>query len=686
VIHPRFPLLKKQRLPPTPGGDDMRKPLLVLEQLGRRFPAGDQEIPVLKGINLTIHAGEMVAIVGASGSGKSTLMNIIGCLDRPSEGIYRIDGRETGNLDSDALAKLRREYFGFIFQRYHLLPDLSATQNTEIPAIYSGVVKTERRTRAHDLLVRLGLGDRCDYRPGQLSGGQQQRVSIARALMNGGEVILADEPTGALDSKSGQEMMNILRELHGRGHTVILVTHDPLVAKNAERIIEISDGEIVRDEVNQGFDSAQPPGSDNQQDQTRQSVPERLVLSGVEVSQRANWGRFAEAFKMALIAMASHRLRTLLTMLGIIIGITSVVSVVALGQGARQKVISDISSMGTNVIDVYPGSDWGDDKASTIRTLVSSDVDVLTSQVYVDSVTPGTSGNLVLRYRNIKANASISGVGEQYFRVRGLEMAQGAAFQASDVHRKAQVVVIDNNTSKKLFTVGDEPLGKVIFIGSLPCMVIGVTKEKESPFGNNSNLNVWVPYTAAMGRLFGQRYFNSITVRVQEGVSNQVAEQSIVKLLKQRHGIKDFYTNSSDSILKTVKQTTATLTLLISAIAVISLVVGGIGVMNIMLVSVTERTHEIGIRMAVGARQSDIMQQFMIEAVLVCLIGGVIGILLAFGAGEVFSLFVTAIAMKFSLLSIVAAFLCSSLIGVLFGFLPARNAARLDPIEALARE
>ena len=496
--------------------------------------------------------------------------------------------------------------------------------------------------------------------------------------MNGGEVILADEPTGALDSKSGQEMMNILRELHGRGHTIILVTHDLHVANNAERIIEISDGEIIRDEPNPGFNSAYVSTPAQKQ------APERLTFSERNLS--ANWGRFAEAFTMALFAMASHRLRTLLTMLGIIIGITSVVSVVALGQGARQKVISDISSMGTNVIDIYPGSDWGDDKAGTIHTLVSSDADALMSQVYVDSVTPGTSGSQVLRYRNIKANASISGVGEQYFRVRGMEIAQGSLFQSSDVQRQAQVAVIDKNTSKKLFAVGEDPIGKVIFIGKLPCMVIGVTKEKESPFGNNSNLNVWVPYTAAMGRLFGQSYFNSITVRVQEGVSNQVAEQSIIKLIKLRHGIKDFFTNSSDSILKTVKKTTATLTLLISAIAVISLVVGGIGVMNIMLVSVTERTHEIGIRMAVGARQSDIMQQFMIEAVLVCLIGGMIGILLAFGAGEVFSMFVTTISMKFSIASIVAAFSCSSLIGVLFGFLPARNAARLDPIEALARE
>jgi macrolide transport system ATP-binding/permease protein len=379
-------------------------------------------------------------------------------------------------------------------------------------------------------------------------------------------------------------------------------------------------------------------------------------------------------------------LRTLLTMLGIIIGITSVVSVVALGEGARQKVINDISSMGTNVIDVYPGSDWGDEKAGSIRTLAVSDLDALKSQVYVDSVTPGASGNVLLRYRNIKASASVSGVGEHYFRVRGMELAHGSAFRHSDVQRQTQVAVIDRNTCKKLFAAHEDPLGKVIFLGSLPCQVIGVTREKESPFGNNQNLNVWVPYTAAMGRLLGQQYFNSITVRVQDGVSNQVAEQSIIKLLRQNHGSKDFFTSSSDSILKTVKKTTATLTLLISAIAVISLVVGGIGVMNIRLVSVSERTHEIGIRMAVGARQSDIMQQFLIEAVLVCLIGGLVGILLSYGVGMVFPLFVTVIAMKFSIVSIIAAFLCSSLIGVLFGFLPARNAARLDPIEALARE
>jgi macrolide transport system ATP-binding/permease protein len=601
-------------------------------------------------------------------------MNILGCLDRPSEGSYRIDGRETSSLSNDDLARLRRDYFGFIFQRYHLLPHLTATQNTEIPAIYAGVKKHARQERASKLLERLGLAERCEYRPNQLSGGQQQRVSIARALMNGGDVILADEPTGALDSKSGKEMMAVLHELHANGHTIILVTHDQQVAAHAERIIEISDGTIIRDQANP---ERQASGT--------ATLPTKVSAEQSTNFIQANWGRFAEAFTMALIAMLSHRMRTLLTMLGIIIGITSVVSVVALGQGAQQKVIKDISAMGTNVIDINPGKDWGDEDAASIQTLVPSDLEALKAQVYVDSASPATGGSQLLRYGNITANASVNGVGEQYFRVRGYEIANGTAFDARDVKQQAQVAVIDQNTSKKFFAKVDS-IGKIIFVGTLPSRVIGVTKAKDGPFGNSSNLEVWIPYSAAMNRLLGQQYFSSITVRVREGISNQIAEQSIIKLLKQRHGRKDFYTNSSDSIMKTVNKTTTTLALMISAIAVISLVVGGIGVMNIMLVSVTERTHEIGIRMAVGARQEDIMQQFLIESVLVCLLGGMIGIVLSYGVGKVFSLFVTSFSMKFSVLSIVSAFICSTLIGVIFGFLPARNAARLDPIEALARE
>ncbi|MDN7674632.1 macrolide ABC transporter ATP-binding protein/permease MacB [Burkholderia oklahomensis] len=653
----------------------MAEPLLQLTRITRRFPAGDKDVVVLDDVNLSIDAGEIVAIVGASGSGKSTLMNILGCLDHPSSGSYKVSGRETSELESDELARLRREHFGFIFQRYHLLPHLSAAANVEMPAVYAGSAHAERRERALKLLARLGLSDRADHRPSQLSGGQQQRVSIARALMNGGEVILADEPTGALDSKSGQDVIRILRELNALGHTVIIVTHDEHVAAHARRIIEISDGRIVGDRLNPRADDA-----DAEHDANGSPTPHRTRRLSAGV------GRFAEAFRMAWIALVSHRLRTLLTMLGIIIGITSVVSIVAIGEGAKRYMLDEIGSIGTNTINVYPGRDWGDSRADTIQTLVPADAAALAEQIYVDSATPETSRSLLLRYRNVDVNALVSGVGERFFQVRGMKMAQGIAFGTDEVRRQAQVAVIDENTRRKLFGANPNPLGEVILIDNLPCVVIGVTAEKKSAFGDMKNLNVWVPYTTASGRLFGQRHLDSITVRVRDGQPSDAAEKSLTKLMLQRHGRKDFFTYNMDSVVKTVEKTGQSLTLLLSLIAVISLVVGGIGVMNIMLVSVTERTREIGIRMAVGARQADIMQQFLVEAVTVCLMGGAIGIVLSFGMSFLFSLFVDQWKMVFSAGSIVSAFLCSTLIGVVFGFMPARNASRLDPIDALARD
>ncbi|MBN3821288.1 FtsX-like permease family protein, partial [Paraburkholderia sp. Se-20369] len=394
----------------------------------------------------------------------------------------------------------------------------------------------------------------------------------------------------------------------------------------------------------------------------------------------------AEAFRMAWIALVSHRLRTLLTMLGIIIGIMSVVSIVAIGEGAKRYMLEEIGSMGTNTINLYPGADWGDSRADAIQTLVPADVAALAEQPYVDSVTPETSRTQLLRHRNVDVNALVSGVGDRFFQVRGMRMAQGAAFGADEVRRQAQVAVIDQNTRRKLFGANRNAIGAVILIGNLPCVVIGVTADKKSAFGDVKSLNAWVPYTTASGRLFGQQYLDSITVRVRDGQPSQAAEQSVTKLIAQRHGRKDFFTYNMDSVVKTVAKTGQSLTLLLSLIAVISLVVGGIGVMNIMLVSVTERTREIGIRMAVGARQADILQQFLVEAVLVCLLGGAIGIALSFGVSIVFSMVVEQWKMVFSAGAIVSAFLCSTLTGVVFGYMPARNASRLDPIDALARD
>lgn len=646
----------------------MSEPLIQLQGIERRYQSGEQEVTVLHPMDLTIEAGEMIAIVGASGSGKSTLMNLLGCLDRPSAGRYLFRGQDTATLDALSLARLRCHHFGFIFQRYHLLPHLNAAANVEIPAVYAGASRPERQARSQALLARLGLSDRSHHTPGQLSGGQQQRVSIARALANGGEVILADEPTGALDSQSGKEVMAILKELHAQGHTIILVTHDMAVASHADRIITLRDGRVLEDSGKPATATA-----------PLQPAPPAARAGGND------WDRYREAGRMALHAMLAHRMRTFLTMLGIIIGIAAVVSVVALGQGTRAKVIDQINAMGTNTIDIFPGKDWGDEKAASIQTLNKRDLDALLGQPYLEGASPQIASPGQLRYRNKTSSGSIVGVGSDFFRVKGMKLTSGRLFDERDIQNRAAVAVVDGKTIKSL--LGEEdPVGQVVLVGTLPVRIIGVVEE-ETGFGRSSqSVNVWLPYSAVMSRLISQNHFSQLTIRVKDGVQPALAEQAAIELLTQRHGVKDFFTFSSDSIIKSVEKTTATMTLLVSAIAVISLIVGGVGVMNIMLVSVVERTREIGIRIAVGARQSDILQQFLIEAVMVSLLGGMLGVGVSLLIGLLFSLFVESIQMQFSLFSILMAFGCSSLIGILFGYLPARNAARLDPVEALARE
>lgn len=644
--------------------------IIEISNLNKKFGEGNNEVHILKDINLSIKSGDFIAIIGASGSGKSTLMNILGCLDTASNGSYKIDGEEASNMDSDGLAALRRKKFGFIFQRYNLLSTLTAIENVALPAVYSGVPQSEREDRAKKILSDLGLEDKIKNKPHELSGGQQQRVSIGRALMNGGEIILADEPTGALDSHSGGMVMGIIKELHEKGHTIILVTHDKNIANYANRIIEIKDGEIISDTSKSSHYSFVK----------KETIKEKNSFSFFK-------DQLVESFKMALNAISAHKLRSFLTMLGIIIGIASVVSIVALGNGSQQKILSDISSMGTNTIDIYPGEGFGDMRSGKVKTLTANDSQVLNRQSYVDSSTPNSSTSGALTYKNIAVNAQVKGVGYEFFDVKGIEIAKGNKFYQKDIKNNSQVAVIDKNTQNKLFPNGEDPIGKILFINKKPLKIIGVSQEKKSAFGNDDNLNIWSPYTTVMNRISGSKNIDSITVKIKDNVSMQAAEKSIIDLLTVKHGgKKDFFTMNTDSIKQTVESTTNTMTLLISFIAVIALIVGGIGVMNIMLVSVTERTKEIGVRMAIGAREYNILQQFLIEAILICLIGGAAGIALSYGISVLFNNIVTNFAMTFSTMSIIMAVVCSTMIGIIFGFMPARNASKLNPITALSRE
>lgn len=651
-----------------------KTPLICINQLTRDFPTGDGSIRILHGIDLTLYQGEMVAIIGQSGSGKSTLMNILGCLDKATSGSYTIFGKSVDEMDNGELAKLRREHFGFIFQRYHLLGDISALDNVTVPAVYAGADTALRKERATKLLTQLGLGEKIHNRPNQLSGGQQQRVSIARALMNGGDVILADEPTGALDSQSGKEVMNILHDLKNQGHTIIMVTHDPSLAAQAQRVIELKDGHIINDYYtnNNHHHKTTPP--------TTHITNNKNALFGF-------FDRLKEAFKMSIYAMKAHKMRTLLTMLGIIIGIASVVSIVGLGQGSQAKILEDINKLGTNTITVIDGYPFGDPRRRFgYDNLTAEDAQAVATQPYAKSVSPQVDTNVTIRYKDAESTGSINGVGKDYLSVTGETLMMGQGFNQDSIDTLAQDIIIDQNAYKTFFHGQGDPIGQILMVGSVPGQVIGVLSDKDSSFGRTTNTpQLYMPYSTVMHRMLGTSYIDRFVVLIHDDTPSDIAENAISDLITSRHGTDDFDIINTDSIKETVQSTTNIMTMLISSIAIISLIVGGIGVMNIMLVSVTERTSEIGVRMAVGARQSDIMQQFLIEAVLVCVLGGALGILLAFGVGSLINKFGGEnVGVIYSPLAIVVAFVCSTLIGVIFGFLPARNASRLNPVDALA--
>ena len=643
--------------------------MIHLENITKSFANGSEQMLALKGVSLHIEAGEFIAIVGQSGSGKSTLMNIIGCLDTLTSGSYKLGGKDITHFSPDELSELRLKKFGFIFQRYNLISANNALENVALPAIYAGSHKDERTARALELLDMLGLKGKEYQNPNKLSGGQQQRVSIARALMNGGEILLCDEPTGALDSASGEMVLKILKELNAKGHTIIMVTHDKGIASHANRIIEIKDGQIICDEKKDA--------------KLAKLKTPKLTYSNNLSALKAE---LSESLAMSIGAIKAHKLRSFLTMLGIIIGITSVICVVALAKGSQESIIESINKMGTNTIQINPGRGPGDRNSAKVKRFNVDDAKMLEELDFIDYASPIMTTGAELIYANKSSTGLARAGNEKILQISGVELESGRNFTKEDVLNSASVMIIDHNTKKEFFSAlkDDEVIGQNIIFAGHPFSIIGIAKKDEGPFGDTT-LSVYLPYTTVTNRLTGDYNLRQIIVSIKNNINSQLAEQAISDILLARRGARDFHMRNSDTILQTIKATTDTMGLLISGVALISLLVGGIGVMNIMLVSVIERTKEIGVRMAIGAKGKNIMLQFLIEAVLLCALGGAVGVALAFAIGWLINLS-GIVSMIFSLSSVLVAFGISSAIGIIFGYMPAKSASRLNPIDALQRE
>jgi macrolide transport system ATP-binding/permease protein len=650
-------------------------PLIELRKIHRTFTTdGGVEVHALRGVSLKIYSGEFLAIIGQSGSGKSTLMNLLGCLDRPSKGKYLFAGRDIDSFDANGLAWLRREAFGFVFQSYNLLAAATAEQNVEVPAIYAGLGRQERTIRGEALLTSLGLGDRLDHRPSQLSGGQQQRVSIARAMMNGGQIILADEPTGALDSQSSIEVIALLKGLARQGHTVILITHDPEVAIHTDRIIEFKDGEVIADS---GPAEGVVDAGDN-------SKLRELFLSRRHSSPIAG---VAEAARMAMSSLGANIFRTILTLLGIVIGVASVVAMLAIGEGAQRDIVERISAIGTNRLMLQPARIPGQ-RRSMPSTLTFDDADAIVESVSnLLGTIPEIRGSNTVRFGRQDYQTTINATSENMAELRSWQLAKGTFFNREDSENYTAVAVLGATVADVLFPNGRESLGEYILIRNIPFQIIGVLTTKgasSGPGGGDQDDAVFVPLKTGALRLFGETNVNSISVMVDDIGQISETERDLVEFMVARHGSQDFRVFNSAELLETVTASQQTFTMLLGSVAAISLLVGGIGVMNIMLVSVTERTREIGIRMATGARQADIMWQFLSEAIVVSAVGGVIGVAVGMGAGYLVSMI--GISIKFTALPAVLAFSCAAATGLVFGFAPARKASRLDPVVALASD
>ena len=650
------------------------KEIIRLDDIRRDFRVGDETVHALRGVTFTICEGEFVTIMGTSGSGKSTLLNTLGCLDTPSAGEYYLDGTAVRSMDKNQRATLRNRKIGFVFQNYNLLPKTTAIENVELPLMYNpSCSSAERRDRAVAALKAVGLGDRLLHRSNQMSGGQMQRVAIARALVNDPAVILADEATGNLDTRTSFEVLVLFQQLHAAGRTIIFVTHNPEIAQYSSRNITLRDGRVTGDV--------------------------RYSRRGRDAGSAARTGglnmNFTNLFKIAVKALGNNKLRGFLTMLGIIIGVASVITMLAIGQGSKRSIQAEISEMGSNMIMIHPGGDMRGGvrlDADDMESLKLKDMeDIREKTRYVSYVSPAVNSAGQAVYGANNTPTTVYGVNLDYLEIRRYKIADGDAFSEQEIKTAAKVCLVGKTVVDELFPAGENPVGRVIRFGTIPFRIVGVLESKGyNSMGMDQDDLIVAPYTTVQKRILAITHLQEIVCSSLSEACTDEAIAEISDILRTNHRLKatdddDFSIRSQQELSSMLTSTTDMMTVLLAAVAGISLLVGGIGIMNIMYVSVTERTREIGLRMSIGAKGRDILAQFLIESILISVTGGLIGVVFGIGAAVVVNL-AAAFPIYIQPWSVLLSFAVCTLTGVFFGWYPAQKAAMLDPIEAIRYE